>query len=177
MKMGKRKIKISLSDTDSIQRAIDEIQEYRKDLMTNISIFLDNLISEGIVVAKAQVATAPSEYRDRVTVESNPVFRTGYIYTGVIRLQGDQALFIEFSAGEKYGTDHFDPLPNNPSYGSGYGKGTYNPESDNWKNPDGWRYGKGGSQHTYGTPAVAPMYNADKKMRDILMDAAKKVWG
>lgn len=173
----KKKIKVRLFDQSSIQNAVAEIENYKDMLKINVGIFLQELMAEGITVAKAKVAEAPPEYKSRVTVTGVSPFRTGINYTAAIKLEGDQALFIEFSAGEKYGTDHFDSLPNNPSYGSGYGKGTYNPDSDTWKNPDGWRYGKGGSQHTYGTPAVAPMYNADKKMREVLTEAARKVWG
>ena len=174
--MSKRKLKLSLSESD-INNAIEEVRRYKESLRDDVSMFIMLLMNKGIDVAKAQIGKAPSEYRDRVTVTSANPFRTGYIYTAAIKLEGKQALFVEFSAGIKYGTNTFDSLPNNPSYGSGYGMGTYNPDSDNWKSPTGWNYGNGGKQHTYGTPAVAPLYNADKEMRDILLETAKKVWG
>lgn len=174
--MSRRKLKLSLSESD-INNAIEEVRRYKESLRDDVSMFIMLLMNKGINVAKERIGKAPPEYRGKVTVTSVNPYRTGYIYTAVIRLEGKQALFVEFSAGKTYGTDSFEPLPNNPSYGSGYGMGTYNPDSDNWKSPTGWDYGEGGKQHTYGTPAVAPLYNADKAMRDILLETAKKVWG
>ena len=177
--MSKKKIKIRLSE-ESIEDAIRQVEYYKNGIRTNVIMFIDLMIQQGLTVAEAHVGMSPEEYQEDVTVTCDRPSETGdYVYHASIKLGGGQALFVEFSAGILHGTSSFEPLPNNPSYGSGYGMGTYNPDSDLWKSPTGWDYvSKTGEQvHTEGTAAVAPLYNADKMIRDLLVRTARAVWG
>lgn len=73
-----------------------------------------------------------------------------------VRASGENVLFIEYGAGALRGYGH--PEPN------GYGPGTFNPISDNWKNPNGWYYAHG--RKTWGNPPSAAMYYAEQAMRE-----------
>lgn len=93
----------------------------------------------------------------------------------IITASGTQVLFLEFGAGKTYAsTKH--PLADKFKYGPG----TYNEDSDNWKNPDGWYYysddptkvmafnmstGRG-IAHTYGNVAWAASYKSALIMRE-----------
>lgn len=74
----------------------------------------------------------------------------------MVRASGENVLFIEYGAGALRGYGH--PEPN------GYGPGTFNPLSDNWKNPNGWYYAHG--RKAYGNPPSAAMYYAEQAMRE-----------
>lgn len=79
-----------------------------------------------------------------------------------VRASGENVLFIEYGAGALRGYGH--PEPN------GYGPGTFNPASDNWKKPNGWVYGHDASHRplrSFGNPPTAAMYYAEQAMRDM----------
>ena len=180
--MSKRKIKMSLSKS-SIDDAIRYVQFMKRNLSINTSLFIRLLQGQGISVINSIIGEVPEEQRgDNLTIGNTDIERLGGDkYKASISISGDKILFIEFSAGITYGTDSFGTLPNNPSYGSGYGMGTYNPDSDNWKNPDGWWYpdpkSDTGYSHSFGNRAYAPMYEADKAMRDAIQQAARLAFG
>lgn len=173
----KKVIKVSLSES-SINEAIRQVQFLEQMMQFNITLFIKRLQNEGLIVGNAILQTVPDEYRDTCQVYSTNVSRTGDKYSATIVLSGSQALFIEFSAGITHGTNSFNSLPNNPSYGSGYGMGTY-PGKGHWDDPNGWVFKdeNGNWFHSYGVRAAAPMYHADEAMRDILYSTAKEVFG
>ena len=79
---------------------------------------------------------------------------------------GSAVLFLEFGAGYLMGYGHPEPM--------GYGPGTYNPGSSNWRNPNGWYYGTHENlHHSYGNPPSAAMYNARKELEQALVNIAK----
>ena len=176
--MAKRKISFSLSEK-SIDDAIKQIEEYKQSINKKLETFVSRLTDIGIQTVNAvMMSVAPvdrGEYNTEVVWDKNSQAAVG----AKIQLKGDQVLFIEFSSGITFGTKSFPALPNNPNYGSDYGMGTYNPDSPNWNNPQGWWYkGKWGEkEHTYGIRAYAPMYNADMEMRRQIQSIAKEVFG
>lgn len=172
-----KKIKIQLSE-ESINNAINQIRFMRDMLQTNITLFVKMLQTEGLTVGNAILQTVPKEYKDKCQIYATNVQRLGDTYTATIVLEGSQALFIEFSAGITYGTNTFPSMPNNPSYGSGYGMGTF-PGQGHWDDPKGWFYKdeSGNWVHSFGTKANAPMYHADDAMRNVLYEAAKFAFG
>lgn len=175
--MGK-KIKMSLSKS-SIDDAIRQVQDYKNMLDINISLFLDLLMGQGLNIGRAILQSIPqSEYKGKCEVDFDPIEGKDGEFAARIYLSGSQALFIEFSAGEKFGTNSFQSLPNNSSYGSGYGKGTY-PGAGHWNDPDGWWFKDESGQwvNSFGTEAHAPMYWSDQMMRQMLVRDAKYVFG
>lgn len=178
--MSKRRIKVSLSKS-SIDDAIRYVQFMKRNLSINTSLFIGLLQEQGISVISSIIGEVPEKEKGNTTIGKSDIERLGGDrYKASIFISGDKILFIEFSAGITYGTDSFETLPNNPSYGSGYGMGTYNPDSDNWKNPDGWWYkdkNSGKYEKSLGNKAYAPMFNADKSMRDAIQLAARLAFG
>ena len=87
-----------------------------------------------------------------------------------VRASGEKILFVEFGSG-LIGYGHPEAETN------GMGPGTYNPSSDNWKNPDGWWYsGWDGSRHTYGNPPNMPMYRTVKELEEELSRVVQEVF-
>ena len=176
-----RKIHVRLSDS-GITSAIRQIEEYKQSINRKIVTLVERLSEVGIQTVNAVMSSISSQSdRGWYFAQFIPTGSGKDTYTAIIRLEGDQVLFLEFSAGITYGTSTFPKPPNNPNYGSGYGKGTFNPDSDNWSNPNGWYYTNSRTGqtrvHTYGVPAYAPMYKADMEMRNQIMTIAREVFG
>lgn len=171
---------MKLSDS-GIQSAIRQIEEYKQSLNSKIVTLVERLSEVGIRTVNAVMMSVAPVDRGEYFTEFISIGSGKDTHTAIIRLEGDQVLFIEFSSGITFGTNIFPKPPNNPNYGSGYGKGTFNPDSDNWSNPNGWYYtNKRTGQtrvHTYGIRAYAPMYNADMEMRNQIMTIAREVFG
>ena len=175
-----KKIKIQLSDR-SILEAISQINKYKFELSTKTKLLVDRLAEIGInTINVTMMGVAPME-RGEYTVTPTPIEggANSAVQRMSIQLTGDQILFIEFSSGKTFGTSSFPALPNNPSYGSGYGMGTYPNGKGHWDDPEGWWYKDkyGESQHTYGIRARAPMYHADEDMRKAIESIAREVFG
>lgn len=84
---------------------------------------------------------------------------------------GEKVLFVEFGTGITMGYGH-------PQAGEfGYGPGTYNPQSGNWKNPNGWYFKDtdGQKYHTYGNPPSMTMYETAKQLKEAVLETAKVV--
>ena len=60
------------------------------------------------------------------------------------------------------------------------GPGTYNPNSDAWMRPEGWKMpgpgGENGLVHTYGNPPEMPMYLAARELEERLEQIAQEVF-
>lgn len=171
-------ISIELSE-ESIEQAIKEIEEYKRSLTKKIKILVERLASIGLqTVDTTMLSIAPVDRGD-YSVDLVYNAEGNSVQGAVIRLEGDQVLFVEFSAGILFGTDSFPSLPNNPSYGQGYGMGTYPDGKGHWDDPTGWWYIDkwGQAQHTYGVRAYAPMYQAAVAMRNQIHSIAKEVFG
>lgn len=145
-------ITINGFDTASIEAAIRELQTTFKDQNQMVQDACMKVAEFGAKWAEGGYRSAeyPSGANDVVvTAEA-----TG---DGArVRASGENVLFIEYGAGALRGYGH--PEPN------GYGPGTFNPLSDNWKNPNGWYYAHG--RKTWGNPPSAAMYYAEQAMRE-----------
>ena len=145
-------ITINGFDTASIDAAIRELQTTFKDQSQMVQDACMKVAEFGAKWAEGGYRSAeyPSGANDVVvTAEA-----TG---DGArVRASGENVLFIEYGAGALRGYGH--PEPN------GYGPGTFNPLSDNWKNPNGWYYAHG--RKTWGNPPSAAMYYAEQAMRE-----------
>ena len=172
-----KKIKIQLSES-SINDAIKQIEEYKRDLESKVQTFVTRLTEQGLSVTNTIIQAIPDETARDIYADVTPIQGSGNVYRATVYVSGTQVLFIEFSAGIMFGTNQFGVMPNNPSYGSGYGMGTY-PGKGHWDDPRGWWFKDDSDEwvHTYGTKAHAPMYHADQEMRLVLTDVAKAVFG
>ena len=170
--MAKRTININLFDSGSIDKAIQEIRHYQNNLQRKVQIFVDRLAREGLHVVQSTMESIPDEEKGSYYTE---IVNTtnGDIIGAAVRLTGDQVLFIEFSAGIRYGTSSY-PLPS----GNKYGMGTY-PGKGHWNDPNGWWYidERGEKHHSYGNRAYMPMYHAEQSIIKQVRRIAKEVFG
>lgn len=179
--MALRVYNVEMSDA-SIDKCIENLRKYQKQLDEKMKKFMDALADIGIDVIKSTVASIPpDEIGEYSANKTRLIFPSGGHYGEMsIYLQSEQVLFVEFSAGITYGTNTY-PLPS----GSGYGMGTYNPSSRNWSNPDGWYYKDASSPkandkglvHTYGNRAYMPMYHSLEAMSIAVWHTAMKTIG
>lgn len=168
-----KKIRMNLS-YKSIQRAIDEIENYRKELKRKNQIFVEKLSKIGINVIRETMESIPDEEKGEYYVESLNN-SSGDMVGVAIRLSGTDVLFIEFSAGTAYGTPQGGyPLES----GRKYGAGTY-PGQTHANDPNGWWYldESGNKHHSYGNRAYMPMYHASEAIMFEIKQIAKEVFG
>lgn len=167
-----KKISISLSQS-SIQNAIDELNKYKNSLKRKQEIFIERLAKEGLQVIRSTMESIPDEESGRYNTEI-VLNNNGDICGASIRLSGEKILFLEFSAGVKFGTQYY-PLPS----GKNYGAGTYPSDKNNWANPWGWWYidERGEKHHSYGNRAYMPMYRSSQAIVIAIREIAKEVFG
>lgn len=167
-----KKIKMNLS-ASSIQTAIDELEKYKQSIADKNALFVKKLADIGIETVKSTIASIPSEEAGKYNTEVM-LNKNGNICGAAISLSGEKVLFIEFSAGVRYGTQYY-PLPS----GADYGAGTYPTDKHNWSNPWGWWYKdeNGEVHHTYGNRAYMPMYHASTALTLMLKSLAREVFG
>lgn len=168
--MAKR-ISISLSQK-SIQKAIDELNQYKDNLRRKNDEFVRRLADVGLDVIKSIMSSIPNEESGDYDTEI-VLNHEGNISGASIKLSGNKILFIEFSAGIRYGTDSY-PLPS----GDKYGMGTY-PGKGHWNSPHGWWYidENGEKHHSYGNRAYMPMYHAEQAIIMQIRNIAQEVFG
>lgn len=148
-------IRLNAFDTASVNSAIAELQQLRSEQDTKIQEICLDIAQTGAVRASLDFARTPYDGNKDVSlsVEAIP-------FGARLIASGSSVLFLEYGSGAKYGYGH--PQPN------GYGPGTYNPLSDNWKNRNGWYYAHG--QKSWGNPPAMAMWNAEQLMRDRAQD-------
>lgn len=166
-----RKISFDLS-SKSIQAAIDELNQYRDDLRRKNNEFARRIAEAGIGTVKDIMDSIPDEESGEYDTELVMDVK-GEVCGAAIRLSGNKVLFVEFSAGVRYGTKNY-PLPS----GAKYGVGTY-PGQKNAFSPHGWWYidEQGEKHHSYGNRAYMPMYHATETVALEARRIAKEVFG
>ena len=168
--MAKRTITVNPFDTQSIQAAIDQLDDYIAWLDRKCRELAQRLASMGATKASLDYSRAVYTGNRDVTVE---VVEREPNKLAVLA-GGETVLFVEFGAGVTYGYGH----PQAAEFG--YGPGTYPSESKdkdgngNWNNPNGW-YIPGG-EHTYGNPPSMTMYNTAKDLRREVARIAQEVF-
>lgn len=129
-------------DTDSIEKAIKELKDYRNSIDVKMETFMQRIAQEGYELVTRNIsdmgAVYSGELLSSVSEEHTPT-------TAIIRVDNDHAAFVEFGTGP---------------YGSEMG---YVGEL-----PDGWEYNVGEHIGTYivnGTPVVGWWYYDDVAQR------------
>lgn len=172
--MGNHVIKIGLNTKD-IDRAIKEVEKYKKDFLIKVDKFRQKLADELATEAQSGFnssiiddLTKGGGRKPEVTVS---VTDKGSL--SVVIAYGKDAIWCEFGAGVYHnGSVGSSPHPQGVelgytigSYGKGYGKG------------NAWGYYENGElKITRGTPASMPMYNAMKSVVAKAITIAREVW-
>lgn len=154
------KITINPFSRASVYHAMQKLEAYKRQVEKKSNVLCERLAELG---AK-RVSIEYSKVEHLVTTNPMPTIEVqndGDVWK--ILADGEEAVFIEFGAGAMYGYGHPDP--------QGFGPGTYNPNSDNWKT--GWYYNK---QFTYGNTATAGMWKAKEDIKDNLKRIAEEVF-
>ena len=175
--MKKRVIKVRLNE-QSIDRAIKELNDYKKWLTDKTKEFLKALADEGVKIASAKFGQAVYDGTNDVTCQMED---RGENKVAVMAI-GSATLFIEFGTGVRYPDNHPEAAENGMVRGAyGYKLGRLE---------KGWRYtGEPGSNgevitegkhtgeiHTYGNPANMSMYLTVRELQDKFEEIARRVY-
>lgn len=170
------KISMSLSPS-SIDRAIQQLEEYKRGLEQKAEKLRSRLVDIGYQVATVGFGSAIYDGTNDVSVETNLEGNNGKV---VIKASGEVVMFIEFGAGVAYPDSHPQASEmgmTHGTYGKGYGRrNTWayygdNPGTNGWTKPE-----RPGLVFTHGNPANMPMYNAKEEMRQQIETIAKEVF-
>lgn len=144
-------INVDVFDSASMKRAILKLQRHRSSQASALKQTCMDLASLGATRASLDYARTPYDGNKDVTISVEDIPNGAKIVAS-----GESVLFLEYGAGAKYGYGHPEP--------GAYGPGTFNPNSDNWQDPNGWYYAHG--QKSWGNPPSAAMYNAKQVIKD-----------
>ena len=175
-------ISIDILDSESIQKAIRDIEEYRLWLDKRAEVFIQRLADVGVATGSQKFSEAKYAGNNDTEVSEQKQGDKHY----VVIARGTAVLFIEYGTGLQMG-DH----PERPedffpgSYGSGRGaneKGWMYQGELGGNPPSGTAYStaKGAKErgliHTYGNPANCCMYQTVKDIDDKVLQIAREVF-
>lgn len=168
-----KKISISLSHK-SIQKAIDELNQYKDDIRRKNDEFVRRLAELGIPIIDQNIASATGD-SDKSHDTYIKLNSFGDYSQAILVTEGKDLLFIEFGAGVFYnGSAGSSPHPKGAelgytigSYGKGQGKNDY------------WFYyaDSGESVMSHGTEATMPVYKASVEIMQNIRRIAREVFG
>lgn len=158
----------------SIQKAITELEAYQIETNMKLREFVYELDKIGLDSIHATMSTINEDETGDYTAFIDEEYN-GSDVKAKVHLTGNKVLFLEFSAGIRYGQSG-SAYPTDA--GSEYGMGTYPSDKGHWNDPKGWYYTDdyGNSRHTYGNPAYMPVYNAGQDMKRDLERIARQVF-
>lgn len=161
------KITINPYDTKSIDKAIKQLQQYKKDFLAKEEIFIKRLAEIGVSIASTGFELA---HYDGINDVQVTMTQSG-TKAAVIAF-GETVGFIEFGTGVKYSEwDNTDMEYTPPEHGT-YGKGQ-------GARPKGWYFTQhvgAKAQHTYGNPPAEAMRTARDVMVERVVQIAREVW-
>lgn len=170
--MAKR-ISISLSQK-SIQKAIDELNQYKDDLHRKNDEFVRRLAELGIPVINQNISASAGD-SDKSHDTYIKINSFGDYSKATLICEGKSLLFIEFGSGIHFnGPAGSSPHPKGKelgytigSYGKGQGKNDY------------WFYyaDSGESVMSHGTEATMPVYKASVEISQNIRRIAQEVFG
>ena len=162
------KIVINPFDRKSIDTAIAQVKQYKKDFEVKLEEFTRRLAEIGVAVAEAGYATGVDYYESSGITVSLQKNGDGYS----VLAEGEVVGFVEFGTGirnREWDNTGMEYTP--PAHGT-YGKGQ-------GKNPWGWWFYPhegAAAQHTYGEPPVEAMRLARDEMIANVARLAREVW-
>lgn len=173
--MAKKIINVSLSTT-SINKAIKELEQYKRDLSTKEKQLLEGLANIGVKEASIRFTTAMYDGINDVTVTLDKT-NNGY----AIVAEGQAVAFIEFGTGVYHNSGEPYPMPRPEGIvGIGeYGQGKGKRRAWFYKGEAGTNgeVQKNGIVKTRGNPASMPLWYASEEMRNAVLQIAREVFG
>ena len=173
----------------SIQKAIKEIERYKKDLRRKCTVLVDRLADEGITTAQGyatgigkyitftkQVNTSVYGVKGSVTATSPEIKVRWVTNDGIQEVDVSPLLMAEFGSGAK--ASDAQGLPNaDKAQELGMGRGTF-PDQTHAFDDGGWSWlGLDGEwHHSEGTEPTMPMYEASQQMIQEVVRIAREVF-
>jgi hypothetical protein len=172
-----RQISFNPLSVSDINKAIEDLMEYKKELNEKIDIFVKKLAEKGVEMAKDKItsyqAIDTGELIDSISLKEGDVIKNGSSY--IIYTDCEYASFIEFGTGV-------------------FGEGTYPrefPDDVDWEyasgpcvftrkdGKTGWYYPtkEGGYRFTQGYPSRPFMTETAIMLSMDIVDVAKEVFG
>ena len=164
-----KNIQVNILDPKSIDKAIKELNKYKKEMERKVLVLIDKMVKLGEDYAINSLAHIDTGE----TLSSIMGYRNGD--KGVI-VAGGNAIWIEFGTGVRNnGNVGSSPHPKGEELGmkiGTYGKGK-------GANPNGWYYldDDGEVKHTFGIEANMFMYKTSLELQRIYPELAKEVFG
>lgn len=168
-----KEISVQLNEK-SIQKAIDELNQYKEAVKKKNEEFVRKLAELGIPIINQNIASAAGD-PDKSHNTYIKLNSFGDYSQATLIVEGLDLLFIEFGAGVHFnGAAGSSPHPKGQEFGytiGSYGKGQ-------GKN-DSWYYyaDSGESVLSHGTQATMPMYRASVEIRNKIREVAREVFG
>ena len=173
-----KRLYMSLNNPNSVDNVIKYLEEYKKTLDNKTEVFIQRLSRIGINALNARIKSISPFYKgEDIDTSVSEVYRTDEGWGVRIAMSGSQCVFIEFGAGVILNTSAGNSLhPKGQELGLTIG--SYNSNQKNATSPTGWWYTDkwGESQHTYGTPTFAPLYNSSLEMIEAIQEVAEEVF-
>ena len=173
--MSNKVISCDLS-TESINKAIKELKQYKQDFLTKEKKLLEGLANIGLQEATVRFSTAMYDGVNDVSVTLDKT-NNGYS----IIADGTAVAFIEFGTGVYYNPS--EPYPNPRPEGivgiGEYGDGKGKRRAWYYKGEPGTNgeIQENGAIKTRGNPAAMPMWYASEEMRKAILQIVREVWG
>ena len=179
----KTRIKLSLNDAKSIDRAIQELERFNVELHNRCAIFLDELAKIGIETGKVncgvygdrisfsrEVTVTPDGAKGRLIAVGDLLARFRGSKNNLTVIYANALLLAEFGSG--WEAEVLDSVP-----GVDMGQGTF-PDEKHAFDPDGWWYlGEDGVyHHSYGEAPTHPLHAAMLAMIFDYQKAARKAF-
>ena len=179
--MAKKIISVNLFDSDSIQNAIKQIEQYRDDLPRKCQEICRRLSEIGEQTALVAISESPQGKAVTLRVDINPskmgcqamIIGTGKTVTDDKGRVYNLLLGIEFGSGIT-----LNPAENPLASDFGMGVGTF-PDQVHAYDPQGWMYlGKDGKwHHSYGVKSTMPFYKSMLEIKQNVDKVVKEVFG
>jgi hypothetical protein len=161
------KIVVNPFDTKSVETALEQVKQYKRDFAEKEKEFVRRLAEIGVRVAQSGFSTADYDGVNDVVVD---IVETANGFS-VVAL-GKTVGFIEFGTGVKFPEWNNADMDYTPPKHGTYGKGQ-------GKNPQGWwfKQNEGGrAKHTYGNPPAEALRTARDEIVENVVRIAREVW-
>lgn len=167
-----KKININPLSYPSVQKAINELEEYKKWVVRKSEELTERLASLGATVASLNFSRAIYNGINDVQISVEPI-ENGY----KIVASGQAVAFIEFGSGARYSGGY--PAEETEVDSSITQPGSWSDDGGmgHWNAPRGWWLPKEkGGGHSYGNPPAMAMYYAAREIEDKIKAIAQEVF-
>nr|DAL48190.1 MAG TPA_asm: tail component protein [Caudoviricetes sp.] len=175
-----RKITMSLS-TDSIQKAIDELNKYSDELTYKARLLAEKLAEQGVEIARVQISDLNAVFRGELLASINASYVGSMPSGGIwaVVAGSDHAIFVEFGTGiVGKGSPYPGKLPDGVSWEYASGKTIHQLSDGRY----GWFYPVGDKKDkkwyfTEGMPSRPFMLMTANELKRKVKAVAKEVFG